>query len=128
MPKTLRRRIDLPPIATSGQTVREEYEIDKHATAITGILVTADRDDLVFHRGNIAVMISGEEVIPTSYHAKLLMSGLGVAPCKRYFPTDLAPGNGMVKIEYTDTVNPTVAFSPYHVSFYIQYQTGDDDR
>jgi hypothetical protein len=128
MAKTLRRRIDLPPVNTAGEIVREEYEIDKHATAITGILVTADRDDLLFHRGNIAVMINGEEVIPTSYHAKLLMSGLGVAPSRRYFPVDLATGNGMVKIEYTDTANPAVAFTPYRVSFYIQYQTGNDDR
>jgi hypothetical protein len=128
MAKTLRRRIDLPPLSTGGATVKEEYEIEKHTERITGLLVTADRDDLLYHRGNIAVTINGEEVIPDDYHAKLLMSGLGVAPAHRYFPVDLAPGNGIVKIAYTDVQNPSIAFSPYQVSFYLQYQIDENNR
>ena len=128
MPNTLRRRIDLPPLTTSGESVRESYEIDKYASRITGLLVTADRDDLMYHRGNISVTINGEEVIPEDYHAKLLMSGLGVAPAARYFPTDLAPGNGMVKISYTDRDNPSAPFFPYQVSFYLQFDSEDHDR
>ena len=126
MQKTLRRRVDLPDLTSAGQTVRQEYEINKHAEKITGILFTADRDDLMFHRGKVGVMINGEEVIPDEYHAKLLMSGLGVAPAKRYFPVDLEPGNGIVKINYTDTNNPSTVFAPYRVSFYLQFITDED--
>lgn len=126
MKKTLRRRVNLPELTSAGQTVKETYELNKHATRITGILFTADRDDLMFHRGEVAVMINGEEVIPDDYHAKLLMSGLAVAPTKRYFPVDLSPGNGMVKLSYTDQPNSATTFAPYQVSFYIQFETDED--
>ena len=128
MQKVLRRRVDLPELSSSGQSVKQEYELNKHAVRITGILLTADRDDLMFHRGQVAVMINGEEVIPEDYHAKLLMSGLGVAPAERYFPVDLEPGNGTVKITYSDQNNPAIAFTPYRVSFYIQFRTDEDHQ
>ena len=127
MARLLRKRYDLDPVTTSGQVVREEINLDKDSARVAGILVTANRDDQLYHRGTISVLVSGEEVIPEQYHAKLLMSGLGVAPKDRYLPIDVAPGNGVVKVAYTDNPNPALAFSAYNVSIYLEIETDEGD-
>lgn len=118
--KTLRKRFDLPTIQSATGTAKGEFELDKFTQRITGILLTSDRDEQLFHRGTIEVTLSGEEIVPDGYHAKLLMSGLGVAPKDRFLPLDLPPGNGMVKITYTDTINAGATFSPYQVFVYLE--------
>lgn len=127
MARLLRKRFDLDPVTTSGQVVREEFNLDKDSSRVAGILVTATRDDQLYHRGTISVLVSGEEVIPEQYHAKLLMSGLGVAPKDRYLPLDVAPGNGVVKVAYTDNPNPALAFAAYNVSIYLEIVTDEGD-
>lgn len=103
-----------------GQTVKEDFELDKHVTKVRGILLTSDRDDQLYHRATVQILVNGEEVIPDEYHAKLLMSGLGVAPKDRYLPLDLEPGNGIVKVAVSDNENPAIAFSSYTVSVYLE--------
>jgi hypothetical protein len=127
MKKTFRKRFDLDTIASSGMVAKEDFSLDKHTERVKGILLTADRDDMLYYRGTLQVLINGEEVIPDAYHAKLLMSGLGVAPKDRYFPLDLDPGNGIVKVAYTDTNNPALAHAPYNVSVYLEIETNDED-
>ena len=126
MPKTLRKRFDLPGITFANATAKETYELEKHTTRLTGLLLTADRDDMLFHRGTVQILINGEEVIPDNYHAKLLMSGLGVSPKDRYLPLDLPPGNGIVKVSYQDSDNPSMPFAPYNVSVYLQTEIEDE--
>jgi hypothetical protein len=125
MGKLLRKRFDLDPITASGQIAKEEFNLDKDSERVKGILFTSDRDDMLYHRGTVSVHVSGEEVIPDEYHAKLLMSGLGVAPKDRYLPLDVPPGNGVVKVAYTDNNNPVLAFSAYNVSIYLEIETND---
>ncbi len=115
-----RRRYDLDTFTGGGTTVKADFELDKHVTRVKGILLTSDRDDQLYHRATVQVLINGEEVIPDEYHAKLLMSGLGVAPKDRYLPLDLEPGNGIVKVVVADNENPALAFSSYTVSVYLE--------
>lgn len=125
MGKLLRKRFDLDPITASGQVAKEDFNLDKDSERVKGILLTSDRDDMLYHRGTVSVLVSGDEVIPDDYHTKLLMSGLGVAPKDRYLPLDVAPGNGVVKVAYTDHDNPVLAFSAYTVSIYLEIETHD---
>jgi hypothetical protein len=114
----LRKRYDLH-VTTALSTVREEFELDKHSRKVLGILVTSDRDEMTFHRGTVGVTLSGEELIPSGHHAKLLMSGLGVAPDDRFLSLDVLPGNGVLKVEYTDNAHPFQAFAPHIVHVYV---------
>ena len=114
----LRKRHDLA-ITTALMTVREEFELDKHSKRVLGILVTADRDEMTFHRGTIGVILSGEEVIPEGHHTKLLMSGLGVAPDERFLSLDLLPGNGALKVAYTDNTHSVQPFAAHSVHVYL---------
>ena len=59
--------------------------------------------------------------------AKLLMSGLGVAPRDRYLPLDLPPGNGVVKISYQDEAGAGPALVPYRVSVYLEIEVVEND-
>lgn len=120
----LRKRYDLD-ITTALSTVRDEFELEKHATKVLGILVTADRDEMIFHRGTIGVILSGEEVIPDGHHTKLLMSGLGVAPDERFLALDLLPGNGVLKIAYTDNAHIVQTFSAHSVHIYLLIEMDD---
>lgn len=120
MNKTIRKRYDLSRLNTAGATIKDDFELDKGTLKVKGILLTSDRDEMLFYRGIIQIQINGEEVIPDEYHAKLLMSGLGVAPRDRYLPLDVEPGNGKVKVTFTDQDHPVQVFDPYTTSVYLE--------
>lgn len=124
--KTIRKRFDLSTIDIADKTVRDEFELDKHAVLITGFVLTADLDDQLYHRGTIGITVNGEEVLPDLYHAKLVMSGLAVPPKDRYLPFAIEPGNGIIKTEFTDYTNPAQAFAEYNPSLYVEYQIETD--
>ncbi|MGH2611875.1 MAG: hypothetical protein ACRDFB_02365, partial [Rhabdochlamydiaceae bacterium] len=113
-------------------TVTQTFELEKSIIAIKGLLLTSDRDDLLYANGSQRIEINGEEIFPEGYESKLLMSGVNVQPNKRYFDLgNMLPGNGRVKIEYTDT-NPNALPAPppgpgtnsipqnYRVSLYLE--------
>ena len=125
MPKTIRKRYDFEPFTTAGQARRLEIDLDKGTIALTGILLTADRDDMLYVRGTMQASLSGEELIPEDHHARLLMSGLGVPPAQRFLPMDAAPGNGKLKAVLSDTGGTASTFSPYTVSLYIETKIHD---
>ncbi len=118
----VRKRFDLQ-VPQAGATVTETFELEKSIVAIKGLLLTSDRDDLLYYQGSQRIEINKEEIFPEGYESKLLMSGINVNPNKRYY--DLGnknPGNGQVKIEYTDTPNAqqTQQVQPsYRVSLYL---------
>ena len=123
MIKAIRKRFDLPPVQ-SGTTVSETFELEKTIVAIKGVLLTSDRDDLLYYQGSARIEINKEEIFPEGYETKLLMSGINVQPNKRYYDlANMKPGNGQVKVEYTDT--PSVSAGPvvepvsYRVSIYL---------
>jgi hypothetical protein len=122
MKKILRKRFDLPEITVAGADYKDEFELDKHATKIKGILITADREDKLYYRGTLQVILNGDEIIPENYHARLLMSGLGVNPNERFLTLNMDPGNAIMKVAYTDNVSSVAGFNSYTVSIYVEYE------
>lgn len=117
--KTIRKRFDIQ-VDSPAQRFKAEFELEKTIGRITGLLVTSDRDDLLFYRGTQRIEINGNEVFPEDYESKLLMSGISLQPNQRFFAVDLEPGNGMVAFTYTDSNHPNVVFAAYRVSLYLQ--------
>ncbi len=118
----VRKRFDLQ-VPQAGSTVTETFELEKSIVAIKGLLLTSDRDDLLYYQGSQRIEINKEEIFPEGYESKLLMSGINVNPNKRYYELgNKNPGNGQVKIEYTDTPNIQQAKQEqpsYRVSLYL---------
>ena len=118
---TLKKRYDLPEVGGPGERVSATIELDKGVKHVKGIFVTADREDHLYHRGQIGIQISGREVVPDDHHARLYMTGLSVEPGKRFLEVCEAAGNGVVKLSFTDRDSPAQPFqSPYIVSVYLE--------
>lgn len=119
MLKPIKKRFDLR-VLESGKLVTQTFELDKTIKTVKGVLLTSDKDDLLYYRGSQKIEINKEEYFPDNYESKLLMSGINVPPKMRYY--DLAgvnPGNGSVKITYQDTEDLRAPFSAYRVSIYL---------
>ena len=105
--------------------VSKSFELDKTIKYVTGLLLAADRDDLLFYRGSQKVEINKEEFFPDGYESKLLMSGINVAPNDRFYDLGkVEAGNGIVKITYKDVENFMTRFEPYRVSVYVACELG----
>lgn len=122
---TIRKRFDIN-VQEADTTVSEKFELDKTATTISGIVITSDREDLLFFRGEQKVEINGKEYFPEDYESKLLMTSLNVPTNNRYYDFKNAePGNGIINFAYTDHNHAQAPFTPYRVSMYVQYETED---
>lgn len=122
---TIRKRFDIK-IQDQGKTVSEKFELDKTVKTISGVVITSDREDLLFFRGEQKIEINGKEYFPENYESKLLMTSLSVANNNRYYDLKNAePGNGIVTLIYTDHNHLQAPFVPYRVSMYVQYETED---
>lgn len=119
----IKKRFDIPVIAAGG-SYSQTFELDKTITKINGLLFTSDRDDLLYYRGSQRVEINKEEIFPQEYESKLLMSGINVSPNDRYYNLGgIPPGNGHVKIDYTDTNYDAAPFTAYRVTLYLDCET-----
>ncbi|MBL7760946.1 MAG: hypothetical protein JNK08_09665 [Sediminibacterium sp.] len=119
MLKRIKKRFDIT-VNFPERTFTSTFELDKNVSAIHGLLVTSDKDDLLYYRGSQRIEINREEIFPEKYESKLLMSGLGVAPDERFYSLGkLEPGNYKVKVDFTDTSHITVDFEIYRVSLYL---------
>jgi len=126
MLKPVKKRFDLN-VAESSTPVNKQFELDKNITAVKGILVTSDKDDLLYYRGTQKIEINNEEIFPEQYESKLLMSGINVSPKQRYYDVgSIQPGNGLVKISYTDKDDGRTEFEPYRVSLYLDCEMEDE--
>ena len=121
MIKAVRKRFDLPQVQP-GVTVSETFQLEKSIVAIKGLLITSSRDDLLYYQGSQRIEINKEEIFPEGYESKLLMSGVNVQPNKKYYDLGrMNPGNGQIKVDYTDTPSnqgATIAYT-YRVSIYL---------
>jgi hypothetical protein len=125
MLKPIKKRFDLP-IEVPGKVFIRNFELDKTIKAVKGVLVTSDKDDLLYYRGSQKIEINKEELFPENYESKLLMSGINVPPRQRYFDLGkINPGNGSVRVTYSDTEDGRTPFSPYRVSIYLDCETED---
>jgi len=119
MLKPIKKRYDIA-ITNSGQNVSKSFDLDKTIKTVRGVLVTSDKDDLLYYRGTQKIEINKEEYFPDNYESKLLMSGINVSPRQRYYELGEVPvGDGTVKISYTDVPDGRTVFTPYRVSLYV---------
>lgn len=126
MLKPVKKRFDLQ-VADANKTVSKTYELDKNIKAVNGVLVTSDKDDLLYYRGTQKIEINKEEFFPENYESKLLMSGINVSPKQRYYDLgNVAPGNGLVKLTFTDVDDLRTPFTPYRVSLYLDCEMEDE--
>ena len=118
--QTVKKRFDIA-VTESNKIFSKTFELDKNIVAVTGILFTSDKDDLLYYRGSQKVEINKEEIFPENYESKLLLSGINVSPDNRYYDLGNQPaGNGTIKVEYKDTEDSRAAFAAYRVSIYVE--------
>ena len=115
----VKKRFDVA-ITAANKVYSQSFELDKTITFIKGILLTADKEDLLYYRGSQKIEVNKQEVFPEDYASKLLMTGINISPNQRYYDTGNLPvGNGIVKIEYKDQNDTRLAFEPYRISIYL---------
>jgi hypothetical protein len=125
MLKPVKKRFDIQ-ITTARESVSKPFELDKNIVKVNGVLVTSDKDDLLYYRGTQKIEINNEEFFPDNYESKLLMSGINVSPKQRYYDiASVSPGNGIIKLSYTDTDDGRTVFTPYRVSLYVDCEMED---
>jgi hypothetical protein len=125
MLKPVKKRFNIQ-VTTSNQIISKTFELDKNIKTVKGVLVTSDKDDLLYYRGTQKLEINKEEYFPDDYESKLLMSGINVAPKQRYYELgSVNPGSGSIKFVYTDTEDGRSTFSPYRVSLYLDCEIED---
>ena len=125
MLKAVKKRFDIT-ITQANSTVSNTFELDKNILKVHGVLVTSDKDDLLYYRGSQKIEINKEEYFPDDYESKLLMSGVNVAPKQRYYDLGGVPtGNGRVKITFKDVDDSRTEFTPYRVSLYLDCEMED---
>lgn len=123
MGKPVKKRFDIQ-VTAANQNITKTFELDKTITGIKGVLVTSDKDDLLYYRGSQKIEINKEEYFPDNYESKLLMSGINVPPRQRYYDLgNVNPGNGTIKIVYVDADDGRTVFAPYRVSLYLECET-----
>jgi hypothetical protein len=119
MINTEKIRFDIA-VTSPNQLYNKNFELGKHITHVTGLLVTADKEDLLYFRGTQKIEINKQVYFPENYESKLLHSGINVPPNARYYDLGEVPaGNGSLKVDYRDTDDGRSQFVPYRVSVYL---------
>lgn len=108
-------------ITAANTTVKDSFEVDKHAAAIIGISISSNIDDLLYYRGSQKISINDMEIYPENYESKMLMQGLNVPVNDRIIKLgeEILPGNRKVELEYKDTNNTGPSFQAYKVRLYV---------
>lgn len=125
MLKPVKKRYDIQ-ITASGQSVSKTFDLDKNIKSVKGVLLSSDKDDLLYYRGSQKIEINKEEYFPENYESKLLMTGINVSPKQRYYDLGgVNPGNGTIRLAYQDTADDRTVFAPYRVSLYVDCEMDD---
>lgn len=123
MKQIIKKRYDLQ-ITEAGAIKREQFELDKNVSKVNAILLTSDKEEQLYNRGSQKIEINGQEIFPEKYESKLLMSGLNVSPNDRFYKLEnIAVGNRIMKVEFTDNNDTRSSFSAYRVSVYLELET-----
>jgi hypothetical protein len=119
MGSIIKKRFDLQ-VTEANKVVSATFELDKNIVYVRGILLTSNKDDIMYYRGSQKIEINKQEIFPEDYESKLLMCGINVSPNVRYYDTGhTAVGNGQVKLEFKDTTDTRTPFEAYRVSIYL---------
>ena len=126
MQKRIKKRFDLD--VTEANTIHSKtFELDKNITTINGLLMTSNRDDMLYYRGSQKIEINRDEIFPEGYESKLLMTGINVSPNERYYNVGgKAPGNGKLTLAYKDTDYQGLNFEQYRVSIYMDCEISEE--
>lgn len=125
MNSIVKKRFDIQ-VTEAGKTVSQSFELDKNIPTIKGLLLTSNRDDLLYYRGSQRIEVNKQEVFPEGYESKLLMTGINVSPNVRYYETgNLSTGNRLIKLEYKDNNDSRAPFEAYRVSLYVSCEQTD---
>ena len=125
MPKRVKKRYDID-VSIANAIHSKTFELDKTVSAVHGILFASDRDDLLYYRGSAKVELNSDEIFPEGYESKLLMTGLNVSPNDRFYVLGgIQPGNFKLKVEFKDTPDSKLQFTPYRVSVYLDVEIKD---
>lgn len=115
----VKKRFDIT-VTEALQTISQTFELDKNITHIKGILITSDKEDLIYYRGSQRIEVNKGEIVPENYESKLLMSGINLSPNHRYYEVgDMPAGNGQVRVFFTDREDNRMPFEIYRVSLYL---------
>lgn len=115
----VKKRFDIK-VTEALQTISQTFELDKNITHVKGILITSDKEDLIYYRGSQRIEINKGEIVPENYESKLLMSGINLSPNHRYYEIGEMPaGNGQVRLIFTDREDNRIPFEIYRVSLYL---------
>lgn len=126
MQKRVKKRFDFT-VPSLGATVSETFELDKNITAVKGLVLTSNLEELLYHRGSQRIEINGEEIFPDNYNSKLLMCGINVSPHLRFYDLgSVNAGNGKVKVTYKDTPDGRTSFDTYIVHVILDCEITDE--
>lgn len=118
--KLIKKRFDIA-VTEANAVFSQSFELDKNILSVKGILLTSDKDDLLYYRGSQKIEINKEEIFPEFYESKLLMTGINVSPNHRYYDIGgKLAGNHSVKVEYRDSDDSRTNFEQYRVSIYVE--------
>jgi hypothetical protein len=125
MLKPVKKRFDVQ-ITIANQNITKSFDLDKSIKSIKALLVTSDKDDLLYARGSQRIEINKEEYFPDNYQSKLLMSGINVPPKQRYYDLgNVNPGNGAIKVVFQDADDGRTVFVPYTLMLYLDCEAED---
>lgn len=114
-------------VAASGETVKKTFEVDKSVKTVRGVMLISNRPDLVYYRGSLHLEINKEEIFPEGYSASRLLSSPNVKPNDRIYSIgEHASGNGLIKIEYTDSEDGRTTFGAYTVTLCVDGEREED--
>lgn len=104
--------------------------LDDNVQKVIGVAVVPNLPNQGYYRGSQRLEINGQEIYPSGYPTRLLMTSISVAPNEQYNDIEgdvdanlniinkgLASGNKIVRIKYTDVDHPSAAFSAYTVDY-----------
>ena len=70
MLKPVKKRYDIQ-VTAAGQNISKSFDLDKNIKSVKGLLLTSDKDDLMYYRGSQRIEINKEEYFPDNYESKL---------------------------------------------------------
>ena len=84
MSQTIKKRFDIH-VTEANKIFSKTFDLDKNITHVEGIVITSDKDDMIYYRGSQKIEINKEEIFPENYETKLLQVGINVPPNNRYY-------------------------------------------
>jgi len=124
--KTVIKRFDFK-ILNESDRITKTFDLDKNIVHVIGMLVTSNKDQMLYFRGDMKLELNKDEIFPEGYESKLLMSGINVGVNHRYYDVNKPAGQGKIDILYQDNADPSISiFQPYAVRLYVKCEQEKD--